>query len=278
MRLGLENATLPRQDGDYLRIHLTLRRFHRVYQADWSMKTEVYLQETTSSDNKLVVVRSPGPDYCIIIKPPQIPVHPTVDNPIENGVHQLDQQQPDGDDSYLALVKRIDCNTSGLLMLATTPAFVAYFSKLLSHKTNHRRKIVVPETSTAAIADNNSTFEGFVCFVETELESVLQAWISLKNLETSTSKPTLMEHSSQPSERAPKTFVRERSTTGGEDDDEQLLECWMEITNLSPPISLYHSDNHHNQSASSWAHRTYVARCVTVSVLIGANDESSFLE
>jgi hypothetical protein len=80
--------------------------------------------------------------------------------------------------------------------------------------------------------------------------SELQAWTSLKNLEKFTNKPTLIEHLSQPSEPTPKTSVRELPTTGGEDDDVQWLERWIEIINVSPPIPLYHSDNHRSVPTS----------------------------
>jgi 23S rRNA-/tRNA-specific pseudouridylate synthase len=257
-RLGLENATMTLQDGDYLRIHHNPRRFPQVYQADWSITGLDEMEGRMSSNNKVVVVHQQGPGYFIINKPPLIPVHPTVDNAIENVVHQLQQQQQDRDDSYLALVQRIDTNTSGLLVLATTPEFAAYFSKLLRHKTNHRRKMMVPENSTTTSANSMFADEGtlkkgykcLVCLAENENESVLQAWKRLKDLQTSSDKPTLIEHYLQPSERAPKTFVRERPTTG---DDDRWLECWMEITNVSSPIPLYHSENQDKQSESSLA-------------------------
>jgi 23S rRNA-/tRNA-specific pseudouridylate synthase len=255
MRLSLKNATMPLQDGDYLRIHYNPRRFPQVYRANWSMKTIVEEQKTMSSNNQVVVIHHMGPDFCIINKPPLIPVHPTVDNAIENVVHQLQQQQQqDGEDSYLALVQRIDTNTSGLLVLATTPEFAAYFSKLLRHKTNHRRKTGMPGNSTTKVEGTlEKGYKCLVCLADSVHESVLQAWTRLKDLQTSHDKPVVIEHYLQPSERAPKTFVREIPTSGGKDGDEQWLECWMEITNVSSPFPLYSSDNQHKQSASSLA-------------------------
>jgi hypothetical protein len=73
-RLGLENATMLLQEGDYLRIHHTPRRFPQVYRADWSRA----ITERNSTATSVVVKQGPG--YCIIDKPPLIPVHQTVDN------------------------------------------------------------------------------------------------------------------------------------------------------------------------------------------------------
>ena len=154
------------EEGAYLRIHHTPRRFHRVYEADWSFPS---YNNTDDDGNLPVVIQQEGPGYCIIEKPHLIPVHATVDNAVENVAHQLSlsqqqQQQQnyygnitnsssDTNSSnvghlqqnqedpfrplYLSPVQRLDINTSGLLVLATSPEFAAYFSQLLRRKTRN---------------------------------------------------------------------------------------------------------------------------------------------
>lgn len=248
-RLALANATLPLQEGDYLRIHHTPRRFPQVYQADWSMGGEAseaipdFIDITTTPP---VVVVQQGPGYCIIDKPPLIPVHSTVDNAVENVVYQLQRarrqqqlQTGDDDNSYMAPVQRIDTNTSGLLVVATTPEFAAYFAKLLRHKTKNRDEAIQQHQNSTVQSDGiQKVYRCLVCCVETKTESVIDAWRRLKSLQTvSTDSPVIVQHYLEQSDRAPKRFVRQLPNE--EDDSSQWLECFMQITNVSKPIPIF---------------------------------------
>ncbi|KAG7356419.1 RNA pseudouridylate synthase [Nitzschia inconspicua] len=253
-RLTLENATLPLQEGDYLRIHHTPRRFPQVYQADWSLSTTTEDKKAATTLTKVVVQQGPG--YCIIDKPPLIPVHPTVDNVIENVVHQLQASSEGSDGGYLAPVQRLDTNTSGLLVLATTPEFAAYFAKLLRHKTKNRNYDNAGQqhvNNNAMNATSNTIQKGYkclVCLAETGTESVVDAWQRLRNLQTtsqdsSSSPMVVIRHYLEQSDRAPKRFVRQRPT---EDNKDQWLECLLQITEVGPPIALYDDNNNNNMS------------------------------
>ena len=91
------------QPGDYLRAHTAPRRY-----------------AVTASD--VAVVHS-GPDFTVVNKPRGVPVHPTVDNAKENVLSIIN---PDGREfPYLAAPHRLDVETEGLLVLATTPAAAA---------------------------------------------------------------------------------------------------------------------------------------------------------
>jgi hypothetical protein len=89
-RLTLEDASIPLQPGDYLRIHHTPRRFPNVYQANWKAAANDNDNNKEKKEKSSVIVASNDESgYWIIDKPPLIPVHATVDNALENVVHQL---------------------------------------------------------------------------------------------------------------------------------------------------------------------------------------------
>ena len=177
-RLSLANVTMVLQKGDYLRIHHTPRRFVNVYQHDWSVPGTIcdgagvddannVGNQTTSSDinnninnnhKKKSVIVHEGDGFWIIDKPPLVPVHATVDNVLENVVHQLDVHNPSV--GYVTTTQRIDINTSGLLVVATKREFAAYFAQLLRQKTKHIKKtknnIKLQQQVNATIINNNN--------------------------------------------------------------------------------------------------------------------------
>jgi 23S rRNA-/tRNA-specific pseudouridylate synthase len=100
VRLTLADSAMPLQVGDYLRIHHTPRRFSQVYRYSWETGDEEGGHNNSSSSSTATSTTPPsaaartcivreGGGYCIINKPPLIPVHGTVDNAIENVIHQL---------------------------------------------------------------------------------------------------------------------------------------------------------------------------------------------
>jgi 23S rRNA-/tRNA-specific pseudouridylate synthase len=295
-RLSLSDATMTLHEGDYLRIHHTPRRFPRVYEVDWSFPNNACNTTTNNNNNNKndalpVVVQQQGPGYCIIDKPPIIPVHATVDNAVENAAHQLflalEQQQQQNstsfnrdpkhdetnvtrahfqqqqhcdqeDPPYLAAVQRLDVNTSGLMVMGTSPEFAAYFSQLLRRKTaaidDHGSSSSGVITTRNATSSTSPTIEkGYKCLVcvqpdERSGESVLQAWKRLSNLQRpkppSSSSPSInsnsnttiiVRHYLQASDKAPKLFVDRIP----DDEGSKWYECLMEITNVGEPFPLY---------------------------------------
>lgn len=295
-RLSLDNATMVLQEGDYLRIHHTPRRFPKVYEVDWTFPCPKNIQRNATIDELPLVIQQEGPGYCIINKPPLIPVHSTVDNDVENVARQLylslkkretkkrivsatsvaNSTEADAtnqllhhvDTPYLASVQRIDVNTSGLLVLATSPEFAAYFSQLLRYKTatvlDHTNK-----TNECTNTTSSPTIEkGYKCLVciqpdKDSEESVLEAWKRLSSLQRPKShnigygarknmnSTKIIRHFLQASDRAPKLFVDQIPE---DDDDSKWYECLMEIAKVGDPIPLYTSngDDSSNLANGLW--------------------------
>jgi 23S rRNA-/tRNA-specific pseudouridylate synthase len=73
--------------------------------------------------------------WLVIDKPPNVPVHMTVDNRHENAVECL---RLAGISETVYAPQRLDQNTSGLLMMGTSKVFTNYFASLLRTKTQHQ--------------------------------------------------------------------------------------------------------------------------------------------
>jgi 23S rRNA pseudouridine1911/1915/1917 synthase len=100
--------------GDYLRAHLEPRRF--------PLATQVRLLEKS----ELVVFENS--EMLIINKPVGVPVHPTVDNQVENMLFALGQIY----NQELFITHRLDIPTSGLIVYAKTKDFQRQFNTLLT--------------------------------------------------------------------------------------------------------------------------------------------------
>ena len=296
-RLTLEDSSMDLCEGDYLRIHHTPRRFRQIYSVDWTLPdsndNQVDSSHESSTANHIdglpFVVQQQGPGYCVINKPPIIPVHATVDNAVENVAHQLylsleEQKQQQnttlihqneiGDSNnttivhkpdeppYLAAVQRLDVNTSGLMVVATSPEFAAYFSQLLRYKT-----ATILDHHSGNNTDNNATNpsieKGYKCLVciqpdESSGESVIEAWKRLSSLQRPKSTDTninsnrtnIIRHFLQASDRAPKLFV---DSIPEVDDDSKWYECLMEITEVGDPIPLFASSSEDDESSLNLA-------------------------
>jgi 23S rRNA-/tRNA-specific pseudouridylate synthase len=233
------NATIELKSGDYLRIHHTPRRFTRVYQSHWNTTDHDDHDGSANNQPPSVIVAS-GPGFWIIDKPPLIPVHATVDNAVENIVHQLHSANHEED--YVVTTQRLDINTSGLLVVATTPQFAAYFAQLLRLKTQQ------------GIQDHIE--KGYKCLVclqpnhhtdheqESESESVYQVWQRLTALQNTT-----IRHYLEPSQRAPKRFEAQAL-------DDSWLECLLRITDVSPIYPIPTAD--HPLAQSLWTAATHM--------------------
>eukprot|EP00884_Botryococcus_braunii_P014797 jgi/Botrbrau1/23318/Bobra.0102s0055.1 len=86
-----------------------------------------FLRSTTVNWKDRIVEK--GPDWVIVDKPAGVPSVPTVDNVLENVLHCTAQAL--GRDEALYTTSRLDNCTSGLLVVAKSPAFVAAFNALL---------------------------------------------------------------------------------------------------------------------------------------------------
>jgi RNA pseudouridylate synthase len=164
--------------GDYVRIHHNPRRFRDVHRYDWAKACGS--SSSSSIDDKdddrpgVVVAENATAGFLVINKPMRVPVHMTVDNCRENvqwcvkearrgrsnsGVEaatdgdEVDDDELDVDDGYVSTPQRLDQNTSGLLVVATSKAFANYFAGLLQHKT---LKHVVEVTGAGDPWANNS--------------------------------------------------------------------------------------------------------------------------
>lgn len=95
--------------GDYIRLHPTPKRFP-VGKYNW--RNRILAEEE---------------DYLIVDKPPGIPTHATLDNAEENLVVQMSRAlgQP------LWVTHRLDIPAQGLVCLAKTKTFQAWFNKML---------------------------------------------------------------------------------------------------------------------------------------------------
>lgn len=228
------NSTLMLQEGDYLRIHHTPRRFPSVYQFDWKDVGNRDSSTTISGTNSIVITHS-CQDYWIINKPPLIPVHATVDNAVENVVHQLATANPDTD--YVVTTQRIDINTSGLLVVAKSSEFAAYFAQLLRHKTKQKQQQHQQQQREEKEANIIKRYKCLVC-LQPGNESVVQTWQRLQSLTNHTIK-----HFLEPSDRAPKRFELEPPS----EEIKQWLECLLRITDVSP---IYPIPNEHHLLAT----------------------------
>lgn len=105
-----ENSSV--EQGTYIRAHTEPRRFP-ADKIDWK-KTLVHDDD----------------DFILIKKPAGIPVHPTVDNWVENCIYSLEQTL-----GYPVFVtQRLDTPTEGLLILAKTKYFQSQFNRILRER------------------------------------------------------------------------------------------------------------------------------------------------
>jgi len=112
----------PIGPGQYIRVHFDPKRYP-VCDVDW--RTSIVHGEDS---------------FVVVQKPPEIPVHPTVDNQAENVLHQLSVVfgQP------LYVTQRLDVRVSGLIVIARTKEFQRQFNGLLINRRvrKHYRALV----------------------------------------------------------------------------------------------------------------------------------------
>jgi Tfp pilus assembly major pilin PilA len=224
--------------GDYLRIHHDPRRFPAVHQYDWSVPSihlGGYDDETTdsSANNKMpsvVVDCNMEKGWLVIDKPAGVPVHMTVDNALENVAACISaaltaQRAHNTSDVYVATPQRLDQNTSGLLVVATSKRFAAYFAQLLRGKTAASLEPTLrdgPDSVETRPNDPGATAGGsggggvhklykcLVCCLPPSNDNEKQPWsvqAAAKHLQSYVDNDVVMRHYLEPSIRAPKRFV-----------------------------------------------------------------------
>lgn len=111
--------------GAYLRVHLEPKRF-ATDRINWA---ERIVGETA--------------DYLVADKPRGVPVHATVDNRVDNALHQLRCLRGPG----LCVTQRLDIPAGGLFVLAKTPAFQRDFNYRLARRQVTKRYRVLVEVA-----------------------------------------------------------------------------------------------------------------------------------
>ena len=224
------------------------------------------------SSRGIIVFEDEAKGFLVINKPPMVPVHSTVDNAIENVVYQIqhatsisattEQQsqatspstsllsslsKADADNlpaftssrDYVSTTHRMDVNTSGLLIVATTKPFAAYFAKLLRYKTEQEvrtNRIGEVQSQHSPILASNSAesaasgifkcYKCLVCvlepsspstnhananntYVRKEHERRNNAWSieqSIQELHSCVTENSVIRHYLEASPRSPKRF------------------------------------------------------------------------
>lgn len=100
------------QAGDEIRVHCEPRRF-AVDHVDW-LGTLFHID----------------PDFYIVNKPANIPVHPTLDNAVENVLSQIGKRSKE----TLHITQRLDHGTRGLFLVARNKRYQAIFNGFLRNR------------------------------------------------------------------------------------------------------------------------------------------------
>ncbi|GAX10434.1 hypothetical protein FisN_21Lh133 [Fistulifera solaris] len=211
-----ENRDL--QPGDYLRVHHNPRRFPAVKKYDWS----AFKSYASSDKPGIIVARNATKGWMVIDKPPNVPVHMTVDNSRENVASCLEEVLR----SYVTTPQRLDQNTSGLLVVSTSKVFANYYADLLRHKTALQLEVNQTQETEHFRDYIHKKYRCLVCLQEDDDRSILEAARELQQL-----RGSIIRHYLEPSIRAPKHFVAETF-------DSAWLECLLRITGTSDVYAL----------------------------------------
>jgi len=217
VRLSLSDLESTLEEGDYLRVHHTPRRFPRVYNYNWTAEK----QDSTEKPG-VIVARYDEKCYWVIDKPAHVPVHPTVDNALENVADMIRQARTKQgeDDVYVTTPQRLDQNTSGLFVVATNKTFASYYAKLLRRKTDQ-------QLSNSAISDAiHKSYKCLLCLIAPSYnDGSWSVTTAMNHLQTYANEQRLMRHYLEPSIRAPKHFAATPS-------DDTWAECLLRLTDV----------------------------------------------
>lgn len=116
-------ADQPLKQGDYIRVHLFPKRF-----------------DTEGIDWRKRLVHE-GPDFIVVDKPANVPVHATVDNNLDNVLQKMRETLG----IPLFVTQRIDVPVRGLVVYGKTPKFQARFNRLLGERKVHKLYTAITE-------------------------------------------------------------------------------------------------------------------------------------
>jgi 23S rRNA-/tRNA-specific pseudouridylate synthase len=191
----------------------------------------------------LEIVYHTIPDFIIVNKPGTMPSHGTVDNAVENVLSMVREQFHNHLD-YAVLPQRLDTETSGLLLVATSKLFGAYLSKLLEQKT----VLASPSSATRPAPpfqpQQNQQWltKRYRCLVYVEDRE------SRERLNELQQSQSLVTHYLDESSKAPKTFVA--TIPKIDDDDDQpdraastshkckWLDCHLRLASVGEAVPL----------------------------------------
>ena len=118
-----QTKDVPLKDHLLIRVHTKPRRFNCEY--NW--------RERIIFENQ---------DFIILNKPSGIPSHPSVDNCIDNSLHQLSLYRK----TPLFITHRLDTLTEGLIVYAKNSLFVKEFNHQLQARTIDKKYVALVET------------------------------------------------------------------------------------------------------------------------------------
>ena len=122
-RCDMHRASLPMPAQSYCRIHMNPRRYMDVYLYDWSSRI-LHLSDA----------------IVVLDKPSGVPTSMTVDNAVENAMHQMTLilHNRSGTTPSLHTTSRLDVCASGVLLFARSPQAASLINKEISQRRVHK--------------------------------------------------------------------------------------------------------------------------------------------
>lgn len=197
-RLFLQDAQSTKPTcQDTIRLHFLPGRFPAADSVSWICGVA---DQTNTQFSKLpyaIVDYNLEIGYVVVNKPPGLPSHATVDNGVENVLYQLEQANSLLLPTKPSLPQRLDTETSGLMLVATRPAFASYMGRLLQQKSS--------ATATEPnVTMKNSIRKQYRCLVR--VQDTKDRNNLLRQMEQ---HDHIITHYTDPTSTAPKTFVQE---------------------------------------------------------------------
>lgn len=238
VRLSTADLEKTLEEGDYLRVHHTPRRFPLVYNYNWTLDKN----ESSYGTPGVVVARDDEKGFWVIDKPSHVPVHPTVDNVLENVAHMIQGalvDQGEGN-AYVTTPQRLDQNTSGLFVVARKKSFASYYAKLLRRKTDQQL------SNSPVSGAIHKRYKCLLCLIAPDDDGSWSVASAVNHLARIADEQQVIRHYLEPSIRAPKNFV----ATPGNDT---WAECLLRLTNISQVYPLVGSVAAKELALSLWS-------------------------
>lgn len=270
-RMESKDLTKLLNEGDYLRIHHSPRRFPIVSQYNWS----AYIDDKDSVRPGAIIAEDADKGYIVVSKPPGVPVHPTVDNVLENVAgaigrsilkrnwskfedlkdkpisSQPHQKLKHTDESlvYVVTPQRLDQNTSGVFVVATKKIFASYFAKLLRSKTDAQLTLTKTANGVNVALDHvQKRYKCLVCIIPKREAggNPISIWEEVQKLKAITQSNSIVRHYLEPSFKAPRVF----SSTFNED----WLECMLRMKQIGHVTPLIGDEASETLVTKLWGH------------------------